>query len=89
MNTQKIIVLTVEFTKNPLSTAPQLREGIIPGVTTATPESSCSLLLRRQLLDDGNLPRIPKTCILDLDTANNPYVHHTPPPLAPFLFYSA
>jgi hypothetical protein len=45
MNTQKIIVLTVEFTKNPLSTAPQLREGIIPGVTTATPESSCSLLL--------------------------------------------
>jgi len=33
---------------------------------------------RRQLLDDGNLPRIPKTCILNLDTANNPYVHQHP-----------
>jgi hypothetical protein len=64
MNTQKIIVLTVEFTKNPLSTAPQLREGTIRGVADATPECSCSLL---QLLDDSKLSPILKTCLAEAE----------------------
>src|ERR1700684_1383274 len=57
MKTQKIIVLTVEFTKKPLSTASHSRERTIRGETLRfTGNVLCSCCL----LDDSNLPMYSK-----------------------------
>jgi len=53
-----MIVLTVEFTKNPLSTASHAKTGPFAAEPTLHPE--CSLQLLR-LLDDSNLPMTLKT----------------------------
>src|SRR5271156_5743051 len=68
MNTQKIIVLTVEFTKNPLFLRFNREKGPFRTYPTGHPGK---FMQHSHLLDDSNLLRIPKNCDVDCTRPNS------------------